>query len=280
MRALITRPAEDTKEIADALRARGFEVVIEPMLEIVPLDAQAPDLRDVQALLFTSVNGVRALTRLAPRRDLPVFAVGDATAAAARAAGFGSVNSAAGDSSDLARLVRARLKPEAGALLHVAGSAVAGDLAGALAGFEIRTLHRVPCLDLGALLGRQLRGDAGQRHRAEVLRVRDRELHARDAGCAKPSERVAGLGRHGCGDHRAHAVRGLVGDRREQLVLVLEVTIDGGRGHAGPGRDLAQREAIRTVLGDGAQARLDEGGPQVAVMIALLRNVYIVHFLA
>lgn len=140
MRALITRPAEDAQEIADALRVRGFEVVIEPMLEIVPLDAPAPDLFDVQALLFTSVNGVRAFTRLVTRRDLPVLAVGDATAAAARAAGFTSVHSAGGDTGDLARLIRARLRPDAGALLHVAGSAVAGDLAGALAGdgFHVR----------------------------------------------------------------------------------------------------------------------------------------------
>jgi len=140
MRALITRPAEDAQEIADALRARGFAVVIEPMLEIVPLDAPAPDLFDVQALLFTSVNGVRALTRLVMRRDLPVFAVGNATAAAARAAGFTSVHSAGGDTGDLARLVRARLQPDAGALLHVSGSAVAGDLADALAkdGFHVR----------------------------------------------------------------------------------------------------------------------------------------------
>ncbi|HEY5608972.1 MAG TPA: uroporphyrinogen-III synthase, partial [Alphaproteobacteria bacterium] len=140
MRALITRPAEDAQEIADALRARGFEVVIEPMLEIVPLDAPAPDLFDVQALLFTSANGVRAFTRLATRRDLPVFAVGDATAAAARAAGFTGVHSAGGGTGDLARLVRARLRPDAGALLHVSGSAVAGDLADALAkdGFHVR----------------------------------------------------------------------------------------------------------------------------------------------
>lgn len=140
MRALITRPAEDANEIADALRARGIEVVIEPMLEIVPVAAPPADLADVQALLFTSANGVRAFARLAPRRDITAFAVGDATAKAARAAGFTNVHSAGGDTHDLVRLVRARLPPGGGALLHVAGSAVAGNLAAALgqAGFQVR----------------------------------------------------------------------------------------------------------------------------------------------
>jgi len=163
MRALITRPAEDAKDIADALRARGFDVAIEPMLDIVPLDVPAPDLTGVQALLFTSVNGVRAFTKLTARRDLPVFAVGDATAAAARVVGFANVESAAGDSAALARLVRARLKPADGALLHGAGSAVAGDLAGALTddGFEFRrvTLYEAPPQTaLSPPLARQLKG--------------------------------------------------------------------------------------------------------------------------
>jgi uroporphyrinogen-III synthase len=48
------------------------------------------------------------------------------------------VESAQGDVEDLARLVEARLRPEAGALVHVAASAVAGDLAERLKGFELR----------------------------------------------------------------------------------------------------------------------------------------------
>src|SRR5579885_1232276 len=77
------------------------------------------------------MNGLRALARLTPERGLPLFAVGDATAARAREAGFAAVVSAAGTVEDLARLVRAQLAPGGGRLLHVAGSAVAGDLAAA-----------------------------------------------------------------------------------------------------------------------------------------------------
>ena len=92
-----------------------------------------------QALLVTSANGLRAFAGLDPRRDLPVFAVGDASAAAARAAGFAAVESAAGTVEDLARLVAGKLSPQDGPLLQPAASKLAGDLKGALgrAGFEV-----------------------------------------------------------------------------------------------------------------------------------------------
>ena len=142
--ALITRPEEDARPLAEALAARGVATVIEPLLAIRPLPEAASDLAKdlagVQALLFTSANGARAFAELSPRRDIGVLAVGDATASAARGLGFTAVESAGGDVQGLARLVKQRLKPAGGPLLHAAGSAVAGDLAETLAadGFDLR----------------------------------------------------------------------------------------------------------------------------------------------
>ena len=81
-----------------------------------------------------------APTRCAPspahrRRDelraLPVFAVGQHSAQAMRAAGFADVSSADGNVNDLADLVAARMKPGA-PLLYLAGEERSGDLAGVL----------------------------------------------------------------------------------------------------------------------------------------------------
>src|SRR5689334_12471588 len=140
MQILVTRPREDAEPFARQLEARGHTVLIEPLFTIEPEPDVPLDLERVQALLATSANGVRAFAARSPRRDLRVFAVGEATAAAARALGFEDVESAGGDVDDLIRLVRERARPEDGALLHAAGSVVAGDLAGALeaAGFEVR----------------------------------------------------------------------------------------------------------------------------------------------
>lgn len=138
-RVLVTRPETEAEELAAALAARGITPVIEPLLEIRFRDAPAPELDEVQAVLCTSANGVRALARLCPQRDVPVFAVGDATARRARAEKFTRVESAGGTVEDLARLVAARLAAGHGGLLHVAGSEIAGDLAGALraAGYSV-----------------------------------------------------------------------------------------------------------------------------------------------
>jgi uroporphyrinogen-III synthase len=142
MRVLITRPRAEAEALAALLAGRGIEAIVEPMMEIAPAPDATPDLTGVQAVLCTSANGVRALARASAERAVPLFAVGDATAARARAEGFHRVASAAGDVAALARLARRRLKPAGGRLLHVAGSAVAGDLAAALdaVGFAVERI--------------------------------------------------------------------------------------------------------------------------------------------
>jgi uroporphyrinogen-III synthase len=144
VKALVTRPLEDAAPLVRALADRGIETILAPLLSIASLPDAARRLTDAligaQALLFTSANGARIFAASSPRRELPVFAVGDASAAAARIAGFRAVTSAGGDVSDLAHLVRAKLAPQHGALVHAAGSVVAGDLGAALeaAGFAYR----------------------------------------------------------------------------------------------------------------------------------------------
>ncbi len=125
------------------LRRRGIAVMHEPMLTIERMTDVAIDTTGVQGLLFTSSNGVRAFASLSEVRDLPAFAVGDATARACRDAGFAQVHSASGDVDALANYVIEHCQPPNGRLVQIAGTVSAGDLAGALraAGFVI---DRVP----------------------------------------------------------------------------------------------------------------------------------------
>jgi uroporphyrinogen-III synthase len=130
--ALVTRPREEALSLAAALAGRGIDAIIEPMMDVHYSSAAVPDLANVQAVLCTSGNGVRALARITRERDRPLLAVGDATASRARAEGFTNVASAGGDIADLVRLAVMRLRPQGGRLLHIAGEVVAGDLSGAL----------------------------------------------------------------------------------------------------------------------------------------------------
>lgn len=147
MKALVTRPEEDAATVAAELRARGIEPVLAPLLRIEPEPAAAVRLvgalAGVQAVLFTSANGVRAFAHASNRFELPAYCVGEASAAAARIAGFRTVASADGDVTDLTAMVASRLAAANGALLHAAGHDTAGKLDADLAarGFSVRRVE-------------------------------------------------------------------------------------------------------------------------------------------
>ena len=141
MRVINTRPASDAAPLTRALTDMGHAVIAAPLLEVrLRSGAEPLDLDRVQAVLATSANGVRAFAEASEIRNLPLFAVGDASARVARELGFAGVTSAAGDVETLAAAVVEALDPADGILLHIAGTEVAGDLAGALtaANFEVR----------------------------------------------------------------------------------------------------------------------------------------------
>ena len=141
MRVLITRPESEATALAVALAGRGHATVIAPLFGLQflrpPADFAAA-LASCQAVLVTSANGARALAEASEQRSKPVFAVGDTTAATAEGLGFTNVVSAAGDSRALAALVRQKLDPAKGPLVHASGVDVAGDLATALKDFDLR----------------------------------------------------------------------------------------------------------------------------------------------
>src|SRR5262249_27047213 len=92
-------------------------------------------------------GGRTALRPLATRRELaearkrPLFAVGEATASAARELGFAVLVRAPGTAADLPELIGGKLDRKRGPLLHLAGENLAFDLKSALEakGF---TLHQ------------------------------------------------------------------------------------------------------------------------------------------
>ena len=108
-----------------------------PLTEIVPLEPALPEATSPRS---SSPAPMRCATRRpgSSRRcsAKPVFAVGDETAAAAKAAGFADVRSSAGNAADLARDIAAgvagegadRLSVRAGPAGHAGGGACRGGL--------------------------------------------------------------------------------------------------------------------------------------------------------
>lgn len=140
MTLLLTRPKEDSDPLAEDLAGHGLDCLIEPLLFVQTQTHTLLDLNGAQALLVTSANGIRAFAERSGERTLPVYTVGDASAREATKLGFPDVYSAGGDVESLADLVKSKVNPKAGALVHVAGTKLAGDLGGALsdAGYDYR----------------------------------------------------------------------------------------------------------------------------------------------
>ena len=150
-RVWVTRSQPGADVTAARLRERGLAPLVKPVLQAETLPNALIDLAGVDALAFTSRAAVTAFAALNPRRDLRVFAVGDATAEAARAAGYDAVRSAAGDAAALAGAI-ATGPDHPRLVLHPAAEEPAADLVRLLADLGVAaratTVYRTVPSDL------------------------------------------------------------------------------------------------------------------------------------
>lgn len=111
MRVAVFRAEADGRRTAAHLSALGHKAVVLPVLRIVPTGLAVP-AASTDGLIFTSAQAPDMLSRhpagTARWRALPCWCVGERTAQAARAAGFGAIESAGGDGLELARAILAR----------------------------------------------------------------------------------------------------------------------------------------------------------------------------
>src|SRR5260370_33734699 len=148
MAVLVTRPDPEDEATATALRAGGFGVLQAPMLRFAAVPFQDDADARYGAVIVTSANALRAIEpQLKGSRllELPLFAVGEHTASAARSAGFGQVIAAKGDAAAVRELMLAAVKSKqlkgGSTLLYLAGHDLARILAGELGekGFTVVT---------------------------------------------------------------------------------------------------------------------------------------------
>jgi uroporphyrinogen-III synthase len=114
---LLLRPEPGLSASAERARELGLNVICCPLFHVEPTAWEAPSPTDYDALLLTSANAIRHGGQiLGTLKGLPVHAVGEATAAAAR--NFGLRIETVGD-GDVAELLGELPKPLR--LLHLAG---------------------------------------------------------------------------------------------------------------------------------------------------------------
>ncbi len=114
---LLLRPEPGLSASAERARALGLDVISRPLFRIEPLEWDVPELTKYDAMLLTSANAVRSAgPRLKQLASLPVHAVGQSTAVAARDAGLQVETVGAGNVADLLDALPSSLR-----LLHLAG---------------------------------------------------------------------------------------------------------------------------------------------------------------
>ena len=116
-RLLLLRPEPGLSASAEQARALALDVLCCPLFRIEPLDWDVPEPAQYDALLLTSANAVRcAGPKLNKLASLPVQAVGQSTATAARIAGLRVETVGSGNVHDLLAAL-----PPSSRLLHLAG---------------------------------------------------------------------------------------------------------------------------------------------------------------
>lgn len=120
-RVLVTRPQPAAARTAVQLVDMGHKPVLLPLTRTVALEFSLPEGR-FDALTVTSANAFRHIDahRLQSLTALPLFAVGEGTAQAAREAGYSDVIEGGGDAVRLARTMGEAL-PENARVLYLAG---------------------------------------------------------------------------------------------------------------------------------------------------------------
>ncbi|NRG16891.1 uroporphyrinogen-III synthase [Rhizobiales bacterium] len=138
MRLLVTRPEPQASKTAARLRALGHDAVVAPLLEVEAIvNAEIP----CSGIAAVAVTSARAIDAVLCRdewkclRDLPVFAVGEKSARAAKDAGAANVATGRGTVGDLAALIGG--SGVGSTVLYLAGRERSGDLGGKLAAFGI-----------------------------------------------------------------------------------------------------------------------------------------------
>lgn len=150
-RVILTRPEPESRELAAELARRGIASVIAPLLAIRPTGIPITDPERYAAAVVTSGNGADGLAAATPRRGLPLFAVGEATAARARRHGFEAVAVADGTGAALVDLILTRLRPGDGPILWASGDEIRVDVAAELGdrGFDVdrAVVYRAEAVD-------------------------------------------------------------------------------------------------------------------------------------
>lgn len=143
VRVLVTRTDNDMGPFMARLEAMGCTPIAAPMMEIEEVIEPPFDPDKCQAVVTTSANGIRVLSKATDRRDFLVFAVGPASARFAESLGFTNVKMAAGSGKALVGFMRRTIQPTDKPLVYFRADVVQLSIGQELKKANFRTIPRI-----------------------------------------------------------------------------------------------------------------------------------------
>ncbi|MBX7145842.1 MAG: uroporphyrinogen-III synthase [Alphaproteobacteria bacterium] len=124
---LLTRPQDDSDILCQILATYDLNIQIEPLITINPIKNISINFDQIQALIFTSKNAIKAFASLYSERHIPIFVVGEGSSNIAQSYNFTQIICGSNNALSLVPLLET-LDYRNGKLLYLAGEMVAHDL--------------------------------------------------------------------------------------------------------------------------------------------------------
>lgn len=121
-KVLLTRPYQESVELATILKARYYESILSPLLEIKPVANLS--LQSAKNYIITSQNAAQLLTC---SKSHPIYSVGKKTTSILEKKGFRNIYTASGDAPSLLKLIL-KQAPLDQTFLHFSGEILALDI--------------------------------------------------------------------------------------------------------------------------------------------------------
>ena len=105
MNIILTRPLNDTENLMNELFNLGHNIMHVPTLKITSANIEPVNIKNYNALVFTSSNAVKNLQVIGEKQNIKCFCVGSVTEKVARLSGFSKTISASGNVNALKNLM-------------------------------------------------------------------------------------------------------------------------------------------------------------------------------
>ena len=128
MHILLTRPLEDSQEMIVNFSNLGHQVSHLPLLSVEPIEYDQSLIKNYKAIIFTSANAIKYLSRKDLDKNCFCFCVGSATEKKARSFGFQNVIAAEGNVRNLRELILRNFNQNNGKILYISGEQISVDL--------------------------------------------------------------------------------------------------------------------------------------------------------